>query len=1317
MNTCEALIKHFANWFGRQTIRLPHWLTIVGMVALVFGFVYQMDRLVIGATPLEATNQPAVQRARLDDEISLHAAWRGNPWINLSDGHELITPYRGPAELTEVLERNQARPLSLCSADFDEDGVPELISGYAGSNGGIITLLRGNVDSIHPDAPEALRHKAQGTITNAPFLSPAFVFGVPEAAEFIGAGDFDGDGHWDVVTAARGSNKLHLMSGDGKGLRQTKQIDLPGEVTAMVVGEINRRDGLDDIVVGVSSEQGARVLVFEGPQGAFRASPEGFDLPEEAASLALGQLDDSYEMDLAIAAGHELMILHGRDRKLSLDQERQAQVRPAYIEQRVFPFMITSIALGDFSGSHSGEVALLGGDGQLRLLFNVGMRKTSEAGKKGRSKIEQWNSRVLASNGWAPTAKLIGARMSSTPVDNVVVTDADNRSIELITSRAAELETNQRRSRGAEEVLRTRLEVEGEPETVLPMRLNGDALSDLVILARGRLAQTTVMTAAAMTFIVTNTNDGGPGSLRQAILDANGNSGADLIVFNLPGGVGTIRLFSQLPDVTEAVTIDGLMSSGNRVELDGTSAGPNTPGIRILAGNSRIRGLVINRFTNSGIVLDRNGNNLIDSNFLGTDPSGTLALGNSGNGINIVGGSNNLIGGTTGAAANIISANGFPGIFIGNSSQNLVQANFVGVAINGTAALGNDNGGVGNNAGVVLGGVLGETHPIASNNTIGGTVVGSGNLISGNKGSGVGINNIDSNGNLVQRNFIGTDLTGTVALPNTGVGVQIQRGSLNIIGGTTAAAVNLISGNSSIGVFVGESEATENQIQGNFIGTDRTGTVSLGNTNGVRIDVAFRNTIGGVVPGSGNLISGNRFPGVALSGSNGTENQIQGNLIGTDLTGTAPLGNAGGGVLLGGFLVEQNFAPVIALKNTIGGTTAGTANLISGNNGPGILMVNFGCKENLVQGNLIGTDINGTRALPNQGSGVFITQAPDNIIGPVNLISGNRDHGISIGIRKELDGGIVTGGTGITVRGNLIGTNLNGTGPLGNGLNGVFVDADSVSNTIDGNLIAYNGRNGICIPNNNNPGLKIAMVANLILSNAAIGIDLGLPGVTQNDDRDLDQGANTLQNFPIVNLANTLISNKSINDVVSSTAITTVTGVFNSTPNQTFTLEFFFGSNVDESGHQFLGAIPIPLRPTLNVITDSSGNAPFTYTFEIPGGANAGFVNSAATDATGNTSELSSCIAVSGSATTGPTITGACKGEGKLLVINGAGFVDGARVLINGVVEKKTRFVSSTQVIAFKAGKRTFAGDKLRLRNPDGTETQDLIYTQVACPP
>src|SRR6185369_9238535 len=106
--------------------------------------------------------------------------------------------------------------------------------------------------------------------------------------DFVGAGDFDGDSHWDVVAARRGGNKLYLLSGDGQGgLVDSRAISLQGGVTAMVVGEINRSDGLDDIVVGVSGESGAKVLVYEGPEGALRAKPEVLRLPTEATSLAL----------------------------------------------------------------------------------------------------------------------------------------------------------------------------------------------------------------------------------------------------------------------------------------------------------------------------------------------------------------------------------------------------------------------------------------------------------------------------------------------------------------------------------------------------------------------------------------------------------------------------------------------------------------------------------------------------------------------------------------------------------------------------------------------------------------------------------------------------------------------------------------------------------------------------------------------------------------------------------------------------------------------------------------------------------------------
>src|SRR5437899_1050016 len=112
----------------------------------------------------------------------------------------------GALGLPQILENARIESTALASGDFDEDGVPDSISGYVRSGGGILTLHRGNVDSIYPNAPGAQRRKANGKFTNSSFLSPARVFEVPEAADFVGAGDFDADGHWDVVTAARGGN-------------------------------------------------------------------------------------------------------------------------------------------------------------------------------------------------------------------------------------------------------------------------------------------------------------------------------------------------------------------------------------------------------------------------------------------------------------------------------------------------------------------------------------------------------------------------------------------------------------------------------------------------------------------------------------------------------------------------------------------------------------------------------------------------------------------------------------------------------------------------------------------------------------------------------------------------------------------------------------------------------------------------------------------------------------------------------------------------------------------------------------------------------
>lgn len=1055
-------------------------LLAVGAIVLAITIVDQWQSR---ASVSVVSKRGGTQLARMADEISVRAAGRGNPWINLSDGREIITDYNGPADLKEALELNRARPLSLCCADFDEDGVPDLICGYAGPSGGIITLLRGNVDSIYPNAPEANLRRAEGVFTEAPFLSPALVFGAPEAADFIGAGDFDGDSHWDVAAAARGSNNLYLLSGNGSGgLSQTKKVALPGRVTAMVVGEINRRDGLDDIVVGVAGADGPMVLVFEGPQGALRARPENLDLPAEAASLALGQLDDSYEMDLAVAAGNDLLIVHGRDRKLSLDESRKTEVRPPAVDCLHFPFALKSLAIGSFTGSRDLDIALLSDDGKTRLLCHD---------RPMASAASAWKVKERAPGNWSQRAVLVRARVSSIPVDDIVLVDQAISRVEIL---AAETDKgpNDRNTVSAA------LDLTSEPVTVLPMRLNGDALNDLVIARSGHSSVTILLTQPLSTFRVTNTDDGGPGSMRQAILDANADAGADAITFSIGSGVRTISPASRLPIITHAVTIDATTQPGFAglpvIELNG--GGRKSNGTIVQAGNSTVRGLAINRF-DPGITFSVRGGNIIEGNLIGTDVTGTVAQGNS-----------------------------------------------------------------------------------------------------------FGVFTIDSPG--------------------------------NTIGGTTAAARNVISGNSVDGVQISESSSsttTETKVLGNFIGTNVAGTVAVGNGNvGVNIVfLPFNNTVGGTTAGARNVISGNQYD-VEIEDSSG--NLVQGNFIGTDATGSSALGSSG--------IVRRNGVYISGVDeptrgNTIGGTTASTRNIISGQTFQGVLIASSEAAENLIQGNYIGTDVSGTLDLGNQQGGV-------NVEGFAN------------------------------------------------------------DNTIDSNLIAFNRFNGIRLPSVE-AAVRITIRSNLILTTGAIPIDLNGEGVTPNDDRDGDAGANELQNFPVLTSAITFINSDFANGAVVPSTSATVTGKLNSSPNSTFTLEFFFGLNCQASSHRFTGAIPSVLS-AIQVMTDNDGNAPFTYTFEIPNGFGGGYVNSTATDSVGNTSEFSACIAVGNP--NAPAVTGVFK-QGKNLIVAGQNFDDGAKVLVNDE-KRKTAFDSSSELIGKKVGKTIQSGDKVRVRNSDGSMSNELVY-------
>ena len=528
--------------------------------------------------------------------------------------------------------------------------------------------------------------------------------------------------------------------------------------------------------------------------------------------------------------------------------------------------------------------------------------------------------------------------------------------------------------------------------------------------------------------------------------------------------------------------------------------------------------------------------------------------------------------------------------------------------------------------------------------------------INGFKKNGILLRGPGATDNEIGGNFIGTSASGEEARRNGGSGVMVQGASGNLVGGTGAAARNVISGNPQ-GVTVTGARATNNRIEGNFMGTDASGTRGLGAHYGVLITDAPSNLVGGTEAGAGNVISGNAQAAVFIQGGTATDNKVQGNRIGTDASGTRTLGN-GSGVFL------------LAPGNLVGGAEVGARNIISGSGGWGVQVSDSG---NRVEGNFIGTDATGTKALGNVGGGLVIQGGSGTVVGGTasgagNVISGNRDHGISIQLGHTTDN---------RVEGNRIGTDATGTKALGNRNFGVMIFGASTRSTIgrgntiahntsggvriigsgnrvEGNVIESNGGSGVDLdplspaagyPTNNNTvggatsaqanvirdnegaGVRVRQVAgassvgnsilsNDIFSNAGLGIDLGSAGgVTPNDPDDPDTGANGLQNFPVITGATR----------DPNTGVTTVTGTLNSSPGQTHTIQCFLTeAGGDPSGH----GEGQRLLDTTTTATGADGDSP-AFTCAGTGLAVGDKVSATATNtATGDTSEFSQNVGV-----------------------------------------------------------------------------------------
>lgn len=673
---------------------------------------------------------------------------------------------------------------------------------------------------------------------------------------------------------------------------------------------------------------------------------------------------------------------------------------------------------------------------------------------------------------------------------------------------------------------------------------------------------------------------------------------------------------SNLPNVEQSITIDGASQPGYGgspiVAVDGD-------GFQLEADSTTIEGLAIINARVAGVYVDGVSDSTITNNFIGIDADGSTAAGNEA-GVFIYSGASNTI------SSNVISGNVYDGVWISGSSStnNTVSDNEIGVDQAGELAVPNGEDGV-----------LIDTG--ANDNTV------DSNVISGNTGNGVHLTDSDTNNNTISNNEIGTNGRVDSPVANGQDGVLIDAGaSFNIVDSDT------ISGNSGNGVHLDGSDTIENTISNAEIGTNDAGGSAIANAlDGVLIaNGAAFNTL------NSNTISGNTGNGVRMTGSNTRENTVSNTGIGTNDGGDTAVSNGGDGVLIDdgaafntvdSDTISGNSGNGVRLSgsgtdnNTISNNEIGTnatgddavandqdgvliedgaafntvdSNTISGNTNDGVHISDLGSNQNTISNNEIGANDNGDDAIANGQDGVLIEDGADsNLVGvhdgqgQGNTISGNGANGVRISGNPTSQN---------IVAANDIGVQSDGNSPLPNGQSGILVENDAGQNLIgsdldgnddsaEGNVIAFNPLDGATITS----GVQNAIHQNSIFSNGRLGINLGGSATTlPNDDKDPDNGANTLQNYP------------QVTDVLQNGAGgTDISGSLNSTPNSGFHIELYGNDPTADTrwyveGRQYLGST--------DVVTDANGNATFSLT--ISGAAFS--VTATATDAQGNTSEF-----------------------------------------------------------------------------------------------
>ena len=955
-------------------------------------------------------------------------------WVNLTVGDSIA-----PVSELSALQSVAAQPLSLTAARLNDSAAPQAIVGYSATNGGVLVVytdLTGNGETRS--------------------------FPLPEAPDFLAVGDFNADSYQDAIAAARNGTALWFLSGDGAGgLGDAVPRALPGRLTALVVGELYRQDGLADIAVGVNTPEGPRLLTFMSSDGAKSAEPEVHVLSASATGLVIGQLDDDYPYDLALIAGDTLQILSGRDHLLI-----EPQPIPTLVEHHL-DFTPVAIALGDFLIGHGvvPEIALLGQDGWIHLMDRDGVTVGSPIA-----------SGVTSGD----NCMVLRAKISGLPADDLVVLDAAGRQVHIVAPDGQRMTPEGLVAQAVAPGTLTTLGVDSAPVAVLPVRLNGDGLDDLLLMTAASPTLVLFPTDFAHTFVVNNPGDMsddniGDGkcetellseakvcTLRGAIQEANASAGFDDIQLAIERGFwwnDAIDLESALPDITESCLIHDVVAGSKQV-IDGRSV-PAGVGLHIKTFSVILDDLTFSNFVLADPVIkvSVSGGNTIRNCQIG--PS------NVGVGIELNTGSNRIWG-------NVISGNGTGVAITGGDGNWVGPGNLVGFGPAGSGAT--------NSIGVRVSDGATNTHIGDPEPPAG--ISGGANVISGNRQMGIALEDPTTSGTLILKNMIGLDATGTLPLGNATRGIMIWTGAkANTIGNGTLAGRNLIGAN-GIGIDIDHGYGgTGDVIRGNFIGVNAAGAVAIANTSqAIHVDAP------GAVQILDNTIGGSSTTGDAIlleySFVAARPHVVRGNGIGVNPAQTVAMGHGGNGVRIvnaTGATVSYN---TISNNGGAGIVTSGGGhtmiwNTIANNGSHGMSVGGSGStiQNNTVSyngPNHVGIQVTGGNTLTDNTitNAIQSGQVGISLLGSSNTVSNADDAMISGGYY-----GIVIGGSGNTVSGYTIsdaytGVSISGsdnTIGAGNRIHGnmigIAVDSTANDTTIRGNFLGVDATGNGAAPN------------------------------------------------------------------------------------------------------------------------------------------------------------------------------------------------------------------------------------------------------------